>query len=146
MDDVATQPRETAGSPEPVRKLLVIDTNYTLEGIRERQIEQSVTCRDLAGFFSHVWSVHPFATLVTSDEWGSRYGPPETIEIADRHTIIEGKVGRIAWLRQLFLVNFLIAQIDLFVRLWRLIRRERISVIRAASPLYLGLNALNLRL
>ena len=124
---------------EPVRKLLVLDTNYTLEGIRERQIEQSITCRDLGGFFSHVWSVHPFATLVTSDGWGPRYGPPDHNELAPRHTIIEGKVGRFPWLSWAFPLNFLISQIDLFARLWWLIRRERIGVIRVASPLYVGL-------
>ena len=125
--------------PDPIRKLLVLDTNYTLEGIRERQIEQSVTCRDLGGFFAHVWSVHPFATLVTSDGWGPRSGRPDSIALAPRHTIIEGKVGRFAWLEWAFPLNFFLGQVDLFVRLWFLIRRERISAIRAASPLYVGL-------
>jgi glycosyltransferase involved in cell wall biosynthesis len=143
-----SKPRAARSGPptaaEPVRKLLVLDTNYTLEGIRERQIEQSVTCRDLDGFFSHVWSVHPFATLVTSDAWGPRYGPPSTYEIAPRHTIVEARVGRFAALKALFPLNFLVGQIDLFLRLRRLIRRERISVIRVASPLYVGLFGLAL--
>lgn len=121
------------------RKLLVLDAGYTLEGIRERRIEQSVTCRDLDGFFTHVWSVHPFATLITSESWGLRYGRPKLYELAPRHTIIEGQVGRYAWLRRLFAPNFLLSQLDLFLMLWRLIRRESISVIRAASPLYPGL-------
>ena len=126
-------------SAEPLRKLLVIDTNYTLEGIRERQIQQSITCRDLEGFFEHVWSVHPFATLVTSDRWGPRYGNPDTYELSDRHTIIEGRVGRFPWLKCLFALNFLISQLDLLFRLRSLIKRERISVIRVSSPLYVGL-------
>src|SRR5215217_4500117 len=75
-------------------KLLVIDLSYTLESIRELGLERSVTCRDLGGFFAHVWSVHPFATLLTSEEWGPRYGRPASHALAPRHTFIEGKVGR----------------------------------------------------
>lgn len=129
---------------EPQRKLLVLDTNYSLEGIRERQIEQSVTCRDLGGFFKHVWSVHPFATLVTSDQWGPRFGKPDTHQLALKHTIIEGKVGRFAWLRWAFPLNFLLSQADLFVRLFRLIRREKVNALRVASPLYVGVFGLAL--
>jgi len=140
MDGASIGTETTASkAADPVRKLLVLDTNYTLEAIRERQIEQSVTCRDLDGFFAHVWSVHPFATLVTSDRWGPRYGKPETYELAPRHTIIEAKVGRFGRLRWAFPLNFLLSQVDLFARLRGLIRREEISVIRAASPLYVGL-------
>ena len=46
-------------------KLLVLDTSFTFEAIRQRKLEHSVTCRDLDGFFTHVWTVHPFATLLT---------------------------------------------------------------------------------
>ncbi len=126
-------------SPETPRKLLVIDASYTLEMIRERGLEQSVTCRDLDGFFEHVWSVHPFATLLTSPEWAEKYGKPVTHEIAARHTFIEGKVGRFRWLAKLFPVNFLIGQVGLFRRLRKLIEREQISAIRVGDPLYLGL-------
>ena len=126
-------------------RLLVLDTNYSLEGIRERKIEASITCRDLDGFFEHVWSVHPFATLVTSDEWGPRFGRPQTYELAPGHTIIEGKVGRFKALRAVPPLNFLLGQIGMIADLRRLIRRERISVMRAASPLYIGLFGLILK-
>lgn len=121
------------------RKLLVLDLSYTLETIRDRKIEASLICRDLDGFFEHVWTVHPFATLLTSESWAPRYGRPVTHEVAPRHTFIEGKVGRFRALRGVFTLNFLIAQIGLFWNLHRLIRRERIGVIRVSSPLYDGL-------
>jgi glycosyltransferase involved in cell wall biosynthesis len=140
--DAATAKRSRLD--EPPRKLLILDTNYTLEGIRERQIEQSITCRDLDGFFAHVWSVHPFATLVTSPSWGPRFGKPDQYELAPRHTVIEAKVGRFAALRWLFPLNFLISQVDLFFRLRRLILGQGIDVIRVASPLYVGLFGLAL--
>ena len=126
------------------RNLLVLETDYTLEGIRQREIEHSILCRDLGGYFSHVWSVHPFATLLTSDEWAPRYGRPVNYELTPRHTFLEGKVGRFAWLRRLFALNFLLSQIDLFFTLRRLIRCEGLSVIRVSSPLYVGLFGLAL--
>jgi glycosyltransferase involved in cell wall biosynthesis len=119
--------------------LLVLDASYTLEMIRERGIENSVLCRDLDGFFRHVWSVHPFATLLTSERWTPRYGRPVSHQLAPRHSFIEGKVGRFESLKRLFALNFALSQIDLLTGLWRLVRRERICVIRAGDPLYLGL-------
>jgi glycosyltransferase involved in cell wall biosynthesis len=124
--------------------LLVLETDYTLEGILQRGIEHSILCRDLAGYFAHVWSVHPFATLVTSAAWSPEFGTPVEHRLAPRHTFIEGKVGRFRALKHLFPLNFLLSQAGLFLRLRKLIRRERISVIRAASPLYTGLFGLAL--
>ncbi len=124
---------------QKVRKLLVIDMSYSLEVIRECGIETSVTCRDLDGFFEHVWTIHPFATLVTSKNWTSRYGKPEWHSLAPAHTFIEGKVGRFPVLHRLSVLNFLISQIDIILRLVRLIYKEKISVIRTADPLYNGL-------
>jgi glycosyltransferase involved in cell wall biosynthesis len=131
---------QAAGIPvEPKRKLLVFETAWTLEMVRERHLEHSITCRDLGGFFHHVWSVHPFATLLTSDGWAPRFGRPVVSELAPRHSFVEGKIGRFAWLRAVFPLNFLLAQVGLWLFLWRLIHKEKISVIRVGDPLYLGL-------
>jgi len=119
--------------------MLVLDSSYTLEMIQGLGIENSVTCRDLDGFFRHVWTVHPFATLLTSKTWSPRYGKPVWHNIGQRHHFIEGKVGRFGWLSFLFPVNFLIGQIGLFFSLWALIRREDIRVIRVGDPLYLSM-------
>lgn len=126
--------------------LLVLDAAYTLEMIRERGLETSITCRDLGGYFRHVFSVHPFATLLTSPQWGPRHGPPQWYGLNDRNTVIEGRIGRFGGLCWLFPVNFLIGQIGLFVTLLRLIRREKIAVIRVGDPLYLGLFGLALKM
>lgn len=121
------------------KKLLVLDTSYSLEDITKRGIVKSVTCRDLDGYFKHVWTVHPFATIVTSAEWSPRFGTPVTHELAPAHTFIEGKVGRYAWLKKIFPLNFLIGQIGLLFSLRRLIKQQHISVIRVGDMLYLGL-------
>lgn len=119
--------------------LLVLDGAYTLETLRTLGNESSVTCRDLGGFFRHVWNVHPLASLTTSPEWASRYGKPDWHELAPRHTFVEGKIGRFAWLARVFPLNFAIAQIGLFLSLLALIRREHIAIVRVGDPLYLGL-------
>lgn len=124
--------------------MLVLDASYTLEMMTERGTLNSITCRDLDGFFRHVWSVHPFASRLTSSRWAARFGKPVWTALAPRHTFIEGKDGRFGWLSWLYPVNFLLAQIDLFVSLWRLIRSEKIAVIRVGDPLYLGLFGLAL--
>lgn len=133
------EPLTERAARKPRRRLLVIDAAYTLETIRERRAERAILCRDLDGFFEHVWSVHPFATLLTSDSWGPRYGPPATHALSSRHTVIEGAVGRYALLRRVFPLNFLIGQLGVFLKLWTLVRSERITAIRVGDPLYLGL-------
>lgn len=126
------------------QSMLVLDASYTLEMIQGLGIESSITCRDLDGFFRHVWTVHPFATLLTSETWSPRYGKPVWHDLGSRHHFIEGKVGRFGWLSFFFPANFLIGQIGLFFTLWSLIRREDIRVIRVGDPLYLGMFGLAL--
>lgn len=132
------------GSARPAprtERLLVLDTAYTLEMIRQRRAERSILCRDLDGYFDHVWNVHPFATLLTSDAWGPRFGRPDRYELSPRHTVIEGRIGRFGALRRLFPLNFLLSQAGLFLQLRKLVKREGITAIRAGDPLYLGLFA-----
>lgn len=124
--------------------LLVLDASYTLEMIKQRGIEKSVLCRDLDGFFRHVWSVHPFATLLTSPSWAPRYGSARSHRLAPRHTFVEGTVGLTRLLGWAPPLNFLAGQAVLLLRLARLVRRERVAVIRVGDPLYLGLFGLAL--
>jgi glycosyltransferase involved in cell wall biosynthesis len=122
-----------------MKKLLVIDSSFSYEAIQQRGLQSSVTCRDLNGYFFHVWSVHPFATLVTSDSWCSRFGLPVYYKINSSHTFIEGKIGHFKFLKSLSTLNFIISQIKLFFILYKLIKIEKINIIRASSPLYVGL-------
>jgi glycosyltransferase involved in cell wall biosynthesis len=118
------------------RKLLVIDTSFSFEAISSRGLEESVICRDLNGFFDHVWTVHPFATMVTSESWSDTYGRAEWHKVGSRHTFIEGKVGRFSILKCAGVLNFLFSQVDLLFSLLKLIRKERIGVIRVGEPHY----------
>jgi glycosyltransferase involved in cell wall biosynthesis len=92
----------------------------------------------LDGYFEHVWSVHPFASLVSSKDWSPEFGRPVAHFVSNQHTFIEGKVGLIANLKKYAKVNFFLAQLDILIFLIKLIRKEKISVIRTGDPLYLG--------
>lgn len=120
------------------RKLLVLDAAYSLEEIRERKLEHSMTSRDLNGFFSYVWSVNP---LTGADARGTKtqVGSVRTVQLDGHNTFVEGRVGRYRWLTKVPLVNFLVAQLKLLVYLQALIRRHRIDVVRAGDPYFLGL-------
>jgi glycosyltransferase involved in cell wall biosynthesis len=121
------------------KKLLVLDASYSLEDITKRGILSSVLCRDLDGYFKHVWTVHPFATIVTSPEWAPKFGKPIWHSLAPAHTFVEGKIGRYKWLKWFSPLNFFIGQFGLFISLRKLIKKENIRVIRVGDMLYLGL-------
>lgn len=125
--------------PRGVGGLVVLDSSYTLEMVEQRGVQDSVLCRDLDGFFSHVWTVHPFASMLTSRGWSSEFGRSDKHKLNPRHTFIEGKVGRWPWLRRCFACNFLASQFTLLFELLALIRHNKVRAIRAGDPLYAGL-------
>ncbi len=119
--------------------MIVLDTSFSFEAIESRGLKNSVTCRDLDGYFEHVWSVHPFASLVTSNKWGKKFGLHVTYLVNAKHTFIEGKVGVSNIIRIIPALNFLLSQILILFFLIRLIKREKIDVVRVGDALYLGL-------
>lgn len=114
-------------------KLMVVDAAYSLSEVRARRAEHTVISRDLEGFFSHVWSVHP---LVGADpeRHGLQMKGLEVTELSPRHTVIEARTGRFPRLAGLPMLNFAVSQGRLLVSLARLSRREGVSVIRVGDP------------
>lgn len=136
-----------AHEPPPTRcrpRLLSIELAYSLEMVRSRKMEHDITCRDLEGFFEHVWSVHPAVGASREHSRHSAFGLPSTVRLADHHTVMEGRVGQFERLDVLPRLNFVIAQMVLFVYLMRLVRSEGISIIRVGDPYYTGLLGLAL--
>lgn len=115
--------------------MLVLDGSYHCDVIRTLGLEQSVVSRDLDGFFGHVWTANPFGDLTAKAD----FGPPQSHEMNARHTFIQARSGRFPWFSAVPAVNFLIGQAGLFLQLRRLIKRERIDLVRAGDPLYVGL-------
>jgi glycosyltransferase involved in cell wall biosynthesis len=122
--------------PPAARRMLTFDGTYSLGMIRARKLEHEITCRDLDGFFDHVWSVHPLVGAspehVVGPDWYS------VTDIAPRHTMIEGAVAWSPRLAAFPKANFVLAQALLLHRLDRVIRKEGVSVVRAGEPFYLG--------
>ncbi|HET6965639.1 MAG TPA: glycosyltransferase family 4 protein [Acidimicrobiales bacterium] len=122
----------------------MLDAAYSLQEIRDRSLEASILARDLDGYFDHVWSVHPLIGADPNVEVGV-VKPGRRIErLAERHTIIEGSVGDTALLQPLPMLNLLISQSRLFLRLVALMRSEAISLVRTGDPYYLGVLGLAL--
>ena len=120
-------------------KLLVLDTSYSFEAISNLGLEDSVTCRDLDGFFDHVWTVHSVASLFCSPSSGLRYGRPVVRKLNERHTHIEGKIGRFDNLAWFPLLNFVLAQVELIWFLMKLIKKNRILIIRTEDVWFNGI-------
>ena len=95
-------------------KLLVIDTSYNLEAIREKKLYEAIFSRDLNGFFDKVWSVHPFADITKLSYTKNNYGKIEISKLNDNHYFIEGKIGKFFTLKKIKFLNFFFSQIDIF--------------------------------
>lgn len=127
------------GALPGARKLLVIEGTHAFSTLRERKIEHAVTSRDVGGFFSHVWTVHPAVGASPDHSEFSAVGSPTSTDVSPRHTFIEGKVGLLSGLVGWKRTNFALAQASLVWRLSRLIRRENVSLVQVSDPYYLGL-------
>jgi len=121
-----------------VRKMLILDMSYTLEIVRKRQLQEAITSRDLDGYFSHVWNVHPCSTVIQPEREQDRYGKISRAPLTPKHIFVEGKIGRFETLKSFPALNFILAQIDIFLYLNSLIDKEKITIIRAGDPYYLG--------
>ncbi len=122
-------------------KLLVIDTSYTFKAIKEKNLYEAIYSRDLNGFFTKVWSVHPFASITKPCNQKNDFGKLRTFKINDNHFFIEGMFGRFYNLRKFKIFNFILSQIEIFFFLKKLIINEKIDYIKAHDPHYNSLIA-----
>lgn len=128
-----------AGATQRNQTLLALEADYSLETIRSRGLESILTAADLDGFFHHVWTVHPLVGADPIDAGSAPRGRPATVEVTGRHTVVEGSVGYSGRLAAFPALNFAVAQAMLVRELHHLIRTERVGVVRASEPFYLGL-------
>lgn len=115
-------------------RMIDFDSAYTVKIIRERNVAAIVTGRDLGGYFDHIWTIHPVASLVEGEDPARRYGPPEVTELAPRHTFVEGKIGRYRWLRWIAPLNFALALWSLHRLLGRIVNDHGVDLVRSEDP------------
>lgn len=120
------------------RYMIDFDSAYTYRIMEERNIFVIVTARDLAGYFDHIWTVHPVAGLLYQ-EAERRYGKATIHQINERHSFVEGKIGRYKSLRWFAPLNFLLAQLQLVFLLRKISRQHKIDFVRSEDPHYNGL-------
>lgn len=99
-----------------------------MKHISERELEPAICARDLSGYFSTVFTVHPFAP------------EDKVLKLDSRNLVYEFTVkplGLPSWLNWL---NYFIAQVRLIKLLYALIKRERVCAIKAHDPYLIGLD------
>jgi glycosyltransferase involved in cell wall biosynthesis len=137
------QPRRLRGSR---RALIVLDGAYSLGQLERRRQLEVVISRDLEGFFTHVWSVHPLVGAAPQHQQDGTEGPPTERNLNDRHTFIEGHTSYSAALsRKLPMLSLTIGQRQLIRRLVELIDREGVGLVQSEDPYYLGLLGMALK-
>lgn len=122
-----------------IRRLLVVDTSYTLSTLRQREQLSTIICRDLDGFFDHVYTVHPLVGADASEDDATATGPIRKERLSERHTVIENPVRSRGIGRLIPPATFLFNQLSVLRFLRHLIRKEHITAIRIGDPHYQGL-------
>jgi glycosyltransferase involved in cell wall biosynthesis len=126
----------------PKRHMLVFDTAYTYSMLIERKITAIITGKDHNGWFDHIWTVHPVASLLAPADAPDRFGKPVSYELAPGHTFIEGKFGRYKWLARFEKLNFALSVLSLLRLLFRLVRQHRVQIVRSEEIFFCGPMAL----
>ena len=125
----------------PRRGLIHIDMHYLTEVIFEKKNERFFESRHSDGYFDYVWGVHPFADIA-----GKKSREIEIIRFSDRQQVIEGSSQALGLPRFLMPLNFLLSQVKLLFLLVGIARRNKVAVISATDPHYLGLLGLALKI
>ena len=118
--------------------LLVFDSAYNSVLLRDRNLEVFVTSKDLDGYFDHVWTVNPFADVELDKSDKIRFGKKRCVKLNERHTMLECRMGLHNSLRFFPPLNFFLAQMNLVLSVYRLMRRHTIKFVRAEDPLING--------
>lgn len=131
-----------ATSPRPV--LIVVDTSYSLKDILSRGQAYSVICRDLGGFFDHVWTINPIAPAANNPGIPSPT-TPTWFQLSTTSTFIDGTLAVSPVLKMWpggSALNFLLSQCRQVGQMVLIARAHPLAVVRGGDPLYAGLFAL----
>ena len=120
-------------------RMLVFHSAYTYDFIKKYGLEIFVTSRDASGVFQDVLTVSPIASLQYDENDNRRFSKPEIFYLDNRNLVIEGKVARFRFLQRFPKLNFLIAQVSLFVFILKHGELTRIALVRAEDPRFNGL-------
>ncbi len=140
----ATTVLEHQGVVNPRPVLIVVDTSYSLKDILARGQTYSVMCRDLDGFFDHVWTINPIAPAAYGDGIPSPT-EPTWFQLSTTSTFIDGTLAVSSRLKLWpggAALNFLLSQCRQISQMVFIARAHSSAVVRGGDPLYAGLFAL----
>lgn len=124
--------------------LIAVDTSYSIRDILDRGQAHSVTCRNLDGFFDHVWTINPIAPAAYGPGVPSPTGST-WIQLNSSSTFIEGTLVASPPLNTWpggAALNFLLSQFRQIGQMASIARAHPLTVVRGGDPLYAGLFAL----
>lgn len=122
-----------------LQKLLYIDSSYTLQAIKNMDLDQVLKVRELNGYWDKVWSVHPLDRQPGHEGNSNPFGRPEFVTLSDSHVFIRGAFGRFAWLRRVGPINVIFGLFSLVFTLIWLCRSEGIKTVRVGDPAFSGI-------
>lgn len=128
-------PRKANGS---ARDFLMVDTSYDLAGLQARGALSVITSRDLDGFFDRVCYAHPLVGASPLHR-ADAFGPPRTVDLTNKHSVIEGHVAMTRDGDRFPTLGFARAQIAFLRTVDGLVRQTGVALIQASDPLYTGL-------
>ena len=121
------------------RTLLVFQIAYSYQDMVDRNLTIFFTSKDLGGYFQRVITVHPISDYSKMLETEPDFGKVNFTQHDKNHIFVEGRVARYHFLRYFKTINFLLAQLDLFLAIRRYTKDIKIDFIRAEDPRFNGL-------
>ena len=121
--------------PAKPRRLIYIDTAYTLKIVRNRRHEDYWMARHSGDYFPIVWGVHPFSDIPDNE----RRNKTRLLRFAPRQVAIEGTSQLLSLPKWLLPINFLVSQALLLRSLIKRGKKYPIDAIFVNDPLYAGL-------
>lgn len=121
-----------------MRRLLFIDSSYTLDEIRAREMTHVLSIRHLGEYWNQVVSAHPLDMRGAVEDVEPRFGRTLVETLKPNHRFVRGRFGRFKALSRISILNAILALVDFTRTLIRLARKERIDAVRAGDPLLCG--------
>ena len=118
--------------------IIVIDTSFSIDDYKERELMHVLESRSLSGYFHNVISVHPYDKGISARPVDS-YGLPKMEKVFSNHYYVSGKTGLVKLPKIFSKINFILAQFSLLLYLLYIARGKNIKIVRVGDPYYLGL-------
>ena len=121
-----------------MKKLIFIDTSYTLKEFENRKSLNVVFARDLLNYFDKVYNVHPLSDLTNKNiSLNNIYY--NSYQINNTHYFLEFITGANKTFSFLKSFSFIYYQVKMLIKLYYIIREENIDFIKTGDALYAGL-------